>query len=198
MATALINFRKDDGSGFTVFNDCYGDKSLTSTFLLEHKGEHFFIDYVSADDPYLASGSPFYFADMNFDGSKELVVVKWHGGPQFAHLYDVYTVEDYYADRITSPPFNHIEQYVTSFIPDKKQIINEFSNIWDLERFTLERVDNMIESRAEITTLSQILLRGQKHPSIPPESFLPVGYSLSSGKSQSYTHMTERPLPTEI
>lgn len=168
MATALINFRKDDGSGFTVFNDCYGDKSLTSTFLLEHKGEHFFIDYVSADDPYLASGSPFYFADMNFDGSKELVVVKWHGGPQFAHLYDVYTVEDYYADRITSPPFNHIEQYITSFIPDKKQIINEFSNIWDLERFTFERVDNMIESRF-LPSESGFVLKSAEKKEFQPE-----------------------------
>ncbi|MDD7551883.1 MAG: hypothetical protein SPK08_00905, partial [Candidatus Cryptobacteroides sp.] len=89
-------------------------------------------------------------------------------GPQFAHLYDVYTVEDYYADRITSPPFNHIEQYVTSFIPDKKQIINEFSNIWDLERFTFERVDNMIESRF-LPSESGFVLKSAEKKEFQPE-----------------------------
>lgn len=89
-------------------------------------------------------------------------------GPHFAHLYDVYTVEDYYADRITSPPFNHIEQYVTSFIPDKKQIINEFSNIWDLERFTFERVDNMIESRF-LPSESGFVLKSAEKKEFQPE-----------------------------
>lgn len=145
MSSALLHFSKDDGKCFTVFVDWFGDPSITAEVLLAHKGMRYVTDYEPADDPYLASNSPFYFADMDFDGRDELVIVEWLCGRGLANMYDVYAVEDYYADRITSPPFDYIEKNTTTFIPEKKQIVNFFANIWESERYVYERVGNLNE-----------------------------------------------------
>ena len=144
LSSALLHFRKDDGRGFSVFVEYYGDKSITHEILMNQKGMRYLIDYLPADKQYLATNTPFYFSDMDFDGREELVIVEWMCGRQFANMYDVYEVEDYYADKMTSPPFDHIEEYTTTFIPEKKQIVNYFANIWESERYIYERADHLV------------------------------------------------------
>lgn len=109
----LIHFIKEDGKGYTVHNPMYWDERLNAKEVRTKTGATFEIDYTLKNDKYLATNTPFYFEDMDFDGKDELVVVEWKGGRQSAHVYVVYDINDYYADKITSPPFDHIEQNIT-------------------------------------------------------------------------------------
>lgn len=136
----LIHFIKEDGKGFTVHNPIYWDERLNAKEVRTKTGATFEIDYTLKNDKYLATNTPFYFEDMDFDGKDELVVVEWKGGRQSAHVYVVYDINDYYADKITSPPFDHIEQNITKFFPEKKQIVNSYVTLFRGEYLTYERV----------------------------------------------------------
>lgn len=135
----LIHFRKEDGKGFTVHNPMYWDERLNPEELIAKPRTTFEIDYSPKNDTYLATNSPFYFADMDFDGKDELVVVEWKGGRQSAHIYDVYEIYDYYADKITAPPFENIEKGISEFYPEKKQIVNSYVTLFRGEYLTYER-----------------------------------------------------------
>ena len=89
---------------------------------------------------YLATKSPFYFADMDFDEQDELVVVGWKGGRQYAHIYDVYEISDSSAHQKTTPPFDTIELGISKFDPKKKQIIHSYVNLFRSEEYVYQKV----------------------------------------------------------
>lgn len=137
----LIHFKKNDGTGFTVHNNAYWDEGLKVSDIEPMSNKTIELKYIPKDDTYLATRSPFYFADMDFDGQDELVVVGWKGGRHYAHIYDVYDISDYYADKKTTPPFDTIESRITTFDPKKKQIIHSYVNLFRSEEYVYQKVN---------------------------------------------------------
>jgi hypothetical protein len=136
----LIHFKKNDGTGFTVHNIAYWDEGLNVSDIETMSDKTIELEYIPKNDKYLATRSPFYFADMDFDGQDELVVVGWKGGRHYAHIYDVYDISDYYADKKTIPPFDNIELDITKFDPNKKQIIHSYVNLFRSEEYVYQKV----------------------------------------------------------
>lgn len=136
----LIHFKKNDGTRFTVHNIAYWDEGLKVSDIEPMCNKTIELEYIPKDDMYLATKSPFYFADMDFDGQDELVVVGWKGGRHYAHIYDVYDISDYYADKKTTPPFDNIESGITNFDPKKKQIIHSYVNLFRSEEYVYQKV----------------------------------------------------------
>ena len=136
----LIHFKKNDGTGFTVHNNAYWDEGLKVSDIEQMGNKTIELKYIPKDDTYLATRSPFYFADMDFDGRDELVIVGWKGGRHYAHIYDVYDISDYYADKKTTPPFDNIELDITKFDPNKKQIIHSYVNLFRSEEYVYQKV----------------------------------------------------------
>lgn len=136
----LIHFKKNDGTGFTVYHSGYWDEGLKVSDIKSRGNKTIELEYIPKDDMYLATRSPFYFADMDFDGQDELVVVGWKGGRQYAHTYDVYDISDYYADKKTTPPFDNVELDITNFDPKKKQIIHSYVNLFRSEEYVYQKV----------------------------------------------------------
>lgn len=136
----LIHFKKNDGTGFTVYHSGYWDEGLKVSDIKSRGNKTIELEYIPKDDMYLAKRSPFYFADMDFDGQDELVVVGWKGGRQYAHTYDVYDISDYYADKKTTPPFDNVELDITNFDPKKKQIIHSYVNLFRSEEYVYQKV----------------------------------------------------------
>lgn len=136
----LIHFKKNDGTRFTVHNNAYWDEGLKVSDIEQMCNKTIELEYIPKDDMYLATKSPFYFADMDFDGQDELVVVGWKGGRHYAHIYDVYDISDYYADKKTTPPFDNIELDITKFDPNKKQIIHSYVNLFRSEEYVYQKV----------------------------------------------------------
>ena len=136
----LIHFKKNDGTGFTVLNSAYWDEGLSVSDIEPMSNKTIELEYIPKDDMYLATRSPFYFADMDFDGLNELVVVGWKGGRHYAHIYDVYDISEYYADKKTTPPFDNIELGITTFDQKKKQIIHSYVNLFRSEEYVYQKV----------------------------------------------------------
>lgn len=137
----LIHFKKNDGTGFTVHNIAYWDEGLKVSDIEPMCNKTIELEYIPKDDMYLATRSPFYFADMDFDGQDELVVVGWKGGRQYAHTYDVYDISDFRAHKKTTPPFDTIESRITTFDPKKKQIIHSYVNLFRSEEYVYQKVN---------------------------------------------------------
>ena len=137
----LIHFKMNDGTGFTVHNNAYWDEGLKVSDIEQMGNKTIELKYIPKDDTYLATRSPFYFADMDFDGQDELVVVGWKGGRQYAHTYDVYDISDSSAHKKTTPPFDTIELRITTFDPKKKQIIHSYVNLFRSEEYIYQKVN---------------------------------------------------------
>ena len=137
----LIHFKKNDGTGFTVYHSGYWDEGLKVSDIKSRGNKAIELEYIPKDDMYLATRSPFYFADMDFDGQDELVVVGCKGGRHYAHIYDVYDISDYYADKKTTPPFDNIELDITKFDPNKKQITHSYVNLFRAEEYVYQKIE---------------------------------------------------------
>ena len=136
----LIHFKKNDGTGFTVHNIAYWDEGLNVSDIETMSDKTIELEYIPKNDKYLATRSPFYFADMDFDEQDELVVVGWKGGRQYAHIYDVYEISDSSAHQKTTPPFDTIELGISKFDPKKKQIIHSYVNLFRSEEYVYQKV----------------------------------------------------------
>lgn len=137
----LIHFKKNDGTGFIVHNNAYWDEGLSVSDIETKASKTIELEYISKDDMYLATRSPFYFADMDFDEQDELVIVGWKGGRQYAHLYDVYEISDSSAHKKTTPPFDTIELGISKFDSKKKQIIHSYVNLFRAEEYVYQKVE---------------------------------------------------------
>lgn len=137
----LIHFKKNDGTGFTVHQFGYWDEGLNVSDIEDPRSDKTIeLEYIPKNDKYLATRSPFYFADMDFDEQDELVVVGWKGGRQYAHIYDVYEISDSSAHQKTTPPFDTIELGISKFDPKKKQIIHSYVNLFRSEEYVYQKV----------------------------------------------------------
>ena len=136
----LIHFKKNDGTGFSVYHFGYWDEGLRVSDIKTRSNKTIELDYIPKNDMYLATRSPFYFDDMDFDEQDELVIVGWKGGRQYAHLYDVYEISDSSAHKKTTPPFDTIELGISKFDPKKKQIIHSYVNLFRAEEYVYQKV----------------------------------------------------------
>ena len=140
LGDVVIHFKKNDGTGFTVYHSCYWDEGLKVSDIKSRGNKTIELEYIPKNDKYLATRSPFYFADMDFDGQDELVVVGWKGGRHYAHIYDVYDISGSGAHKKTTPPFDTIESRITTFDPKKKQIIHSYVNLFRSEEYVYQKV----------------------------------------------------------
>lgn len=154
----LIHFKKNDGTGFTVHNIAYWDEGLNVSDIETMSDKTIELEYIPKNDKYLATRSPFYFADMDFDEQDELVVVGWKGGRQYAHIYDVYEISDSSAHQKTTPPFDTIELGISKFDPKKKQIIHSYVNLFRSEEYVYQKVKTS-SSESDISPNEEFILQ---------------------------------------
>lgn len=122
---ATLHFSHKDGYGFSVTCEYYSDVALYRNEYIVKDNDHIKLDYIAKDHEYLPSESPFYFADMDFDGRQELVVVNWVSGGKGGHCYDVYDIDaKHNLIQKTKPPFDAIEQYFTVYDKPSQTIVN--------------------------------------------------------------------------
>ena len=82
------------------------------------------LDYTAKleSEEYLSDDSPFFFQDLDFDGTEELVINNWRQSIRYCNTYDVYRIDIGGAELITTPPFYKISNYMTEFDSIKKTI----------------------------------------------------------------------------
>ena len=121
--SALLCFEKEY-SRFYVYNESFSDSILYYVNKESVKdGLVLNIDYLPKQkDEYLSENSPFFFQDLDFDGTEELVINNWRQSIRYFNTYDVYRIDIGGAELITTPPFYKISNYMTEFDSIKKTI----------------------------------------------------------------------------
>lgn len=121
--SALLCFEKEY-SRFYVYNESFSDSILYHVNKESVKdGLVLNIDYLPKQkDEYLSENSPFFFQDLDFDGTEELVINNWRQSIRYCNTYDVYRIDIGGAELITTPPFYKISNYMTEFDSIKKTI----------------------------------------------------------------------------
>lgn len=85
-----------------------------------------------------------FFADVDFDGEKELIINSFKGGAQWANTYTAYNLTNNGAELIDYPPFFGIEErfedYRVIFHPENKAVegiygngINQYSKVYKFD-----------------------------------------------------------------
>lgn len=120
---ALLCFEKEH-SKFYVYNESFSDSILYYVNKEPVKdGLVLNIDYLpKQENEYLSENSPFFFQDLDFDGTEELVINNWRQAIRYCNTYDVYRIDIFGAELITTPPFYKISNYMTEFDSIKKTI----------------------------------------------------------------------------
>lgn len=135
---AILRFKKKGEECITILHESFfPSESFMSrikqdTLKLKHS---FIIDYEEGtrnkdSHDVFKEHAPFFFADVNFDGEKDLVLNLRRKGQRFSNMYRVYLYEDYYCHynndilyRATEKlPFSRFDD-LTRFDSDKKEII---------------------------------------------------------------------------
>lgn len=121
--SALLCFEKEY-SRFYVYNESFSDSILYYVNKEPVKdGLVLNIDYLPKQkDEYLSENSPFFFQDLDFDGTEELVINNWRQSIRYCNTYDVYRIDIGGTELITTPPFYKISNYMTEFDSIKKTI----------------------------------------------------------------------------
>ncbi|MDE5710199.1 MAG: hypothetical protein K2I27_03470 [Bacteroides sp.] len=121
--SALLCFEKEY-SKFYVYNESFSDSILYYVNKEPVKdGLVLNIDYLPKQkNEYLSENSPFFFQDLDFDGTEELVINNWRRSIRNCNTYDVYRIDIGGAELITTPPFYKISNYMTEFDSIKKTI----------------------------------------------------------------------------
>lgn len=121
--SALLCFEKEY-SRFYVYNESFSDSILYYVNKESVKdGLVLNIDYLPKQkDEYLSENSPFFFQDLDFDGTEELVINNWRQSIRYCNTYDVYRIDIGGSELITTPPFYKISNYMTEFDSIKKTI----------------------------------------------------------------------------
>ena len=121
--SALLCFEKEY-SRFYVYNESFSDSILYYVNKESVKdGLVLNIDYLPKQkDEYLSENSPFFFQDLDFDGTEELVINNWRQSIRYCNTHDVYRIDIGGAELITTPPFYKISNYMTEFDSIKKTI----------------------------------------------------------------------------
>lgn len=114
---ALLCFEKNDGSKFYIYNENYSDSILYYVNKEPVRdGLILNVDYLpKKENEYLSQNSPFFFQDLDFDGTEELVINNWRQAIRNSNTYDVYKVDGTFTEQITTPPFYKIDNYMTEF-----------------------------------------------------------------------------------
>ena len=85
-------------SNFTIKTDYYWDPNFCDRDSLRNKKE-LNLDYTNPEDT-------FYFRDVDFDGYKELIVVKFRAGPYGVHLWRIFKIIEGKVIPMDYPPFD--------------------------------------------------------------------------------------------
>lgn len=122
--SALLYFEKGDYDQFYVYNESFSDSILYYVNREPVKdGLVLNIDYLPKQkNEYLSENSPFFFQDLDFDGTEELVINNWRQSIRYCNTYDVYKIGCIGAELLTTPPFYKISNYMTEFDSIQKTI----------------------------------------------------------------------------
>lgn len=114
---ALLCFEKNDGSKFYIYNESYSDSILYYVNEEPVKdGLVLNVDYLpKQENESLSQNTPFFFQDLDFDGTEELVINNWRTAIRNCNTYDVYKIDGMSTKLITTPPFYKIDNYITEF-----------------------------------------------------------------------------------
>lgn len=115
--SALLCFEKGDYEKFYIYNESYSDSILYYVNEEPVKdGVIFNLDYLpKQENEYLSQNSPFFFQDLDFDGTEELVINNWRTAIRHCNTYDVYKIDGTSTELTTTPPFYKISNYMTEF-----------------------------------------------------------------------------------
>ena len=126
---AILEFSKDGKVAFTLENRYFYESALEGDKKKIFKKGVYYVDYkIRKNERFsgdLDKGVPFFFQDVNFDNTKELVFSLWGQGQRHTSMYKVYSVNDNAEDilyQITdNEPFNKLDDF-TKFDQKNKTI----------------------------------------------------------------------------
>lgn len=126
----FIHFKNEEKE-FVIENPLFTDCNLFNNELLLEDGMTIEVDYTpflveNPQQPFISNKSPFFFYDIDFDETEELVVCLWEGmGYRGHHTYQAYKLNVGCGSHQLSPmqgaPFNELNDY-TEFDPIHKTI----------------------------------------------------------------------------
>ena len=126
---AILEFSKDGKVAFTLENRYFYESALEGDKKKIFKKGVYYVDYkIRKNERFsgdLDKGVPFFFQDVNFDNTKELVFSLWGQGQRHTSMYKVYSVNENAEDilyQITdNEPFNKLDDF-TKFDQKNKTI----------------------------------------------------------------------------
>ena len=122
IVAADLVFSKN-GNVFKLHTQCLGDtvfskgrldfNSESPTIFNQYKCKEVDGDYYEyiEDDRQMPMYTPFFFMDLDFDGTKELVIVHQSMGVKYHNGYDIYRIVDGKPVLIDYPPYNDNMEY---------------------------------------------------------------------------------------
>lgn len=130
---AYISFKHNSGTSFIVHHKFFSSDlcsyDTTNGLAILPKERTFKINYpLNTKNEYLRKDVPFYFADVNFDGKKELILVNYGEGQRLCNSYSVYALNNQYGlvdstEQITNQePYKYFDS-MTEFNRKNKTIL---------------------------------------------------------------------------
>ena len=126
---------KESNKSFTLRTELYHSPDFQVDWEKINNGEVFemkysdFNNHSTVKEPLKAKvfiKTPFFFEDVNFDGTKELLITETRGGQRFTHEYKVYSIDEFGAlnspyNITNSMPYVEFDGF-TEFNPEDKTI----------------------------------------------------------------------------
>jgi len=126
---------KESNKSFTLRTELYHSPDFQVDWEKINNGEVFEMKYSdfnnqsTVKEPLKAKvffETPFFFEDVNFDGTKELLITETRGGQRFTHEYKVYSIDEFGAlnspyNITNSMPYVEFDGF-TEFNPEDKTI----------------------------------------------------------------------------
>lgn len=116
---AILEFSKYGKVAFTLENRYFYESALEGDRKKMLKKGVYYVDYkIRKNERFsgdLDKGVPFFFQDVNFDDTKELVFSLWGQGQRHTSMYKVYSVKDDVEDALyqitNNEPFNKLDDF---------------------------------------------------------------------------------------
>ena len=142
---ATIRFSGKKGS-FEIFKERFSDQSIYRNGKKKSRGT-MHVDYVpKLQEEILSEMSPFFFIDIDFDGTDELIFTNYLNGQRGYNSYDVYEIKNGSAVLMTGRPYKELDNSpFFSYDKQKKQLTTgAHGSVFDSYKLTWRRVDGRL------------------------------------------------------
>lgn len=141
-ASAMMIFTNElSGVKLYAFNPYFSDKYLRDNELEFAYNDTITLDYnPSEGETGFYHYAPFQFRDVDFDGTKELLINNWESGQRGCNIYDVYKIKGNRLELLQIPPFDRIDDLTEIDSSNKTIIINYTggASSWTKEYYQLK------------------------------------------------------------